>query len=217
MYSDKQKLQTLVEKYLNTGDKKVLGELAQESRGYTRHIWTKYGGKFTDWTAEDFHSEVAIKMQILLDAGKYDPERADFYSYLFLFAKGELCNYLRKLRNEKNRVMYESTSLSIGSEFTTLDQFCAKEYHTPDILADMVSAEVGIDIVDELEKHCTNFELFVLLFYLQNCSYDEIVSKMLYVLEKKPHFKEHFSNQVFNQKSVDNAMTRIKAKLKKSD
>lgn len=123
-----------------------------------------------------------------------------FYSYAYTCVYRQIISAVRSSLNQKNAPL--STYLSLEAQNEMLDdddnevelEFPSQEL-TPEQVYDL--RERKKELYEKIKKELSEFELKVLKLYLQGKSYKDIANQ----LDK-------------NEKSIDNAIVRIKSKLK---
>lgn len=123
-----------------------------------------------------------------------------FYSYAYTCVYRQIISAVRSSLNQKNAPL--STYLSLEAQNEMLDdddnevelEFPSQEL-TPEQVYDL--RERKKELYEKIKKELSEFELKVLKLYLQGKSYKDIANQ----LDK-------------NEKSIDNAIVRIKNKLK---
>ena len=123
-----------------------------------------------------------------------------FYSYAYTCVYRQIISAVRSSLNQKNAPL--STYLSLEAQNEMLDdddnevelEFPSQEL-TPEQVYDL--RERKKELYEKIKKELSEFEMRVLKLYLQGKSYKDIANQ----LDK-------------NEKSIDNAIVRIKSKLK---
>lgn len=119
-----------------------------------------------------------------------------FYTFVNLCIDRQLMNVLTVSNRNKNRILNEAISLENDDdlEMSLIDTIEDNSYHPEQ---ELIIEEQLKDLYQEIMKELTNFESFVFGLRVQEFSYKEIAD----VLDK-------------DIKSVDNAVQRIKQKIK---
>lgn len=130
-------------------------------------------------------------------ATTYQPDgKASFRTYAGVCISNQIVTAYRSQCSQKNRILNDSVSLQ-DTEFSDRDQLTISESSMdPETL---VIAQEGVRAVNEhLHRTLSPLEKEVLSLYLNGCSYREIAEKLQ-----------------FSGKGADNAMQRIRKKLKR--
>ena len=123
-----------------------------------------------------------------------------FYSYAYTCVYRQIISAVRSSLNQKNAPLSTYLSLEAQNEMLNDDdnevelEFPSQEL-TPEQVYDL--RERKKELYEKIKKELSEFELKVLKLYLQGKSYKDIANQ----LDK-------------NEKSIDNAIVRIKSKLK---
>jgi len=119
-----------------------------------------------------------------------------FYTYLNTCLDRNLINQYRKCMNNKNKILNESIPLEISDEDeNNLINIIEDNYNNPEQVC--YNYEEFLDLYNKIIDKLTSLEECVFILKIQNFDYKEIAS----ILDK-------------DAKSIDNAIQRIKSKIK---
>ena len=123
-----------------------------------------------------------------------DDKETNFGTYARLCIERKIITLVRSTRAYKNKLLNESLPIE-NEEDNTIDKFLADNTHNPDYMVS--SDDFEKNIFTRLEKQLTDLEKQVLELRKNDFNYKEIAD----ILNKDP-------------KAIDNALQRIKTKLK---
>lgn len=123
----------------------------------------------------------------------YQPEKeASFQTFARICIDRQIYNAIKNSNRQKHQPLNTYISLSAEDDENTLDDICAQSPET--IVIDQENRRF---LEEEISRSLSSMEKKVLEYYLEGCSYVEIS----HLLDKSP-------------KSIDNALQRIKAKIR---
>ena len=123
----------------------------------------------------------------------YQPEKeASFQTFARICIDRQIYNAIKSSNRQKHQPLNTYISLSAEDDENTLDDIWAQSPET--IVIDQENRRF---LEEEISRSLSSMEKKVLEYYLEGCSYVEIS----HLLEKSP-------------KSIDNALQRIKAKIR---
>jgi len=157
-----------------------------------------YYCKNTGLEINDLIQEGLLGLNMAMTSFDEDKETG-FYTYAKKCIERKIISLVVGARRLKHRVLNESLSLEINDE-SSQSYICEKNlednsYNPESILLNSESAE---ELINEVNKHLTDFEIQVFELKLNGFEYKEIAE----ILNKNP-------------KQVDNSIQRIRNKLKK--
>ncbi|MDD2435064.1 MAG: sigma-70 family RNA polymerase sigma factor [Bacilli bacterium] len=121
-----------------------------------------------------------------------------FYTYAKTCIERKIVSLVVASRRLKHKILNESISLEVyndSEEIVSLDKLLGDNSYNPEnIIFDM---EKNNELIDQIEKNLTSFEQQVFELKINNFNYNEIAE----ILDK-------------DSKSIDNALQRIKTKIK---
>lgn len=169
------------------GDEKALAELIA---GYTPMI-RKTAGKFcaSALDADDLSQEGMLGFLNAVYTFDSEKSNASFSTYAYVCVRNRIISALRTLGAEKNAVFRQSIALD------DLSDSGAENSRTPEIK--LIEREQYAELLNSFYSVLSDFEKKVLSMYLSGYSYNEISQRLN--IEKK---------------SADNALQRIKRKLR---
>ena len=153
----------------------------------TAHKYKMYGVDFDDLVQEGAWGLFNASM-------KYDSERqgaSSFKTYAHLCIKSFMINAINKAKTDKNKPINESDSLDDGTESVESEQQQSPE-------DDIIEKESEKEFLVNINAQLSTFEKKVFNLMIQGYKYQEIAQELN-----------------VSAKSVDNAMQRIKGKVKK--
>lgn len=174
------------------------------------HIFKKYRFLDSNQSYEDFVSQFYIYLKRLKRLERYDLERGPLSTFFFLEAKACILREDEKRRAKKNKVLQDGVQLS-SDKHDDFDTFLHGYEEDSVEKSDYYYVKLKL-----LCCELSSYELLCLYFYLQKYSYLQIVSCINSVV-KKEGWNFVFREVKNSEKSVDNAIFRIKAKGKKID
>ena len=121
--------------------------------------------------------------------------KASFSTYATVIVRNRVNNYLREYRSNKNN--YLNNTLSLEDEyidFILIDFFIN---YQKDPLTNLKKRENYQELLDKIKNNLSSFEYEVYILYIDGLNYQQIAK----ILSKNP-------------KQIDNALQRIKNKLK---
>lgn len=177
------------------GDNKSLDELYGKYKHNILLIAKKY--YLNDGNNDDIVQEGM--MGFLKAINTFDEHKGNFYSYLTLLVEQQIINAVRKSHNLKNTPLNERYNLNNQGEL----ELGSGEDKVLGIPSDTLSPESRVimeedrkELDEMMSDKLSEFEREVLELYLSGDSYCDIIEKLN-----------------VNYKSVDNALSRVKAKL----
>lgn len=180
-------------KLIKTGNEDALEELIHRFKPHLNRLSRSYflfGGE-----EEDIKQEAMIGLYSACLSYKEDM-KCSFNSFASLCMKRRILSAIKKANRNKNKALNESVSIH-----TKLDNTYEVELYLPQYVFNpdekFEENENYEEIKEKIVKTLSKLELKILSFFLKGLSYDEI-SKALNITKK----------------SVDNALSRIKTKLK---
>ncbi len=123
-----------------------------------------------------------------------DDKETNFGTYARLCIERRIYTLAKSTRTYKNKILNESISIEDDDDFT-IDRFLIDNSNNPDAM--ISDNDYQIDVIRKLESQLTDFEKQVLELKKNDFKYKEIAD----ILDKEP-------------KAIDNALQRIKIKLK---
>ena len=176
------------------GDNKSLDELYDKYKHNILLIAKKY--YLNDGNNDDIVQEGM--MGFLKAINTFDEHKGNFYSYLTLLVEQQIINAVRKSHNLKNTPLNERYNLNNQGELEL-----GSGENKVGIPSDTLSPESRVimeedrkELDEMMSDKLSEFEREVLELYLSGDSYCDIIEKLN-----------------VNYKSVDNALSRVKAKL----
>lgn len=124
-----------------------------------------------------------------------DEKDANFGTFAKICIERRISTFVRGINRNKHKILNESISYDIEDEDTTFDKFLVDNSHEP--LSLVTNQEWAKILIDKINNHLSNNEKEIFNLKLQGYNYNEIALK----LNKTP-------------KSIDNALQRIKNKVK---
>ena len=175
------------------GDEVALEALILRYGWLVRSVIRKYF--VASGTEEDLYQEGCLAIPKAIK--RYDPEKnGNVMSYLTMCIDADIKDALRSATREKHKILNDAVSLTSLSENT--DGKVPSEY-IYDPVHNFIERE-GLDIFYEnVGKICSELHVKILRYYLDGYTYAQIAS-ILGIPEKK----------------VDNAMMRVKKKIKEN-
>ncbi|MBR4745479.1 MAG: sigma-70 family RNA polymerase sigma factor [Clostridia bacterium] len=168
--------------------------LYEKYKVYLRSLARKYflvDGDLDDLTQEG-------TMAFLHAINTYDKAKNDnFKAYMTMVVNRQLINKIKSSTRLKNLPLNERYNLNSQGEVEFDDDVVALKSDSPTPEENTISDENIKDIFSEIESKLSKYELQILSLYLQGHVYTDIAT----MLGK-------------SNKSVDNALTRIKSKLR---
>lgn len=180
-------------KLIKTGDEDALDELIRRFKPHLNRLSRSYflfGGE-----EEDIKQEAMIGLYSACISYKQDM-KCNFNSFASLCMKRRILSAIKKANRNKNKALNESVSIHTKIDSTNEVELYLPQYvFNPD--EKFEENENYEEIKEKIVKALSKLELKILSLFLKGLSYDEI-AKTLNVTKK----------------SVDNALSRIKTKLK---
>ena len=124
-----------------------------------------------------------------------DEKDANFGTFAKICIERRISTFVKGINRNKHKILNESISYDIEDEDTTFDKFLVDNSHEP--LSLVTNQEWAKILIDKINDHLSNNEKEIFNLKLQGYNYNEIALK----LNKTP-------------KSIDNALQRIKNKVK---
>ena len=124
-----------------------------------------------------------------------DEKDANFGTFAKICIERRISTFVKGINRNKHKILNESISYDIEDEDATFDKFLVDNSHEP--LSLVTNQEWAKILIDKINNHLSNNEKEIFNLKLQGYNYNEIALK----LNKTP-------------KSIDNALQRIKNKVK---
>ncbi|MFI3307117.1 MAG: sigma-70 family RNA polymerase sigma factor [Mycoplasmatota bacterium] len=125
-----------------------------------------------------------------------DSKETIFYTFAYTCIKTTMISYIVKHNRQKNKILNESISLEIEEDDYKKNEFMLEDNSlNPEVV--LINNEFKKELMQIAKNNLTSFELEVFELKLKNFNYKEIAE----ILKK-------------DSKSIDNALQRIKSKMK---
>lgn len=167
-----------------SGDNNAIDEILKSLKPLVSAISRKY--YLLGGDSEDLVQEGMIGLFKAINAFDYS-KNDNFKNFAMKIVEREIISAIRRESSSKNRVLDESVFVE------DLEQLCGESYPEDEFLVEESYKEFS----EEIYKNLSPLEKKVLKLFLKGYLYTDIAV----VLKKKP-------------KAIDNALTRIKSKLK---
>lgn len=171
-------------KLAKSGDQEALNEILIRNKSLVTTIARKY--YLLGGEKEDLVQEGMIGFFKAINSFNFE-KNDNFKNYAIMLIQREMVSAIRKANSSNNQVMSDSVYLD-DTEFLSNNKY-------PEL--DILSEETCNEISDEIKKNLSSFENQVVKYFLKGYTYTDIAK----ILNKTP-------------KAIDNALSRIKTKLK---
>ena len=189
-----------MEQYKNVSDEDLIARLRNGESGISDYLMEKYKGLVKQKARamfliggdnDDLIQEGMIGLFKAVQ--DYQPEKeASFQTFARICIDRQIYNAIKSSNRQKHQPLNTYVSLSAKDDENTLDDIWAQSPET--IVIDQENRRL---LEEEIFRSLSSMEKKVLEYYLEGCSYVEISR----LLDKSP-------------KSIDNALQRIKTKIR---
>ena len=200
---EKDNLIEYVNRVKNNNDDEAFNIICEKLKGYIKSITNKFF--ISGYNDNDLEQEclIALNSKAIED---YQESKGPFIKFAKLCIRRHIITELKASKKKRNKSLNDALSLNESYEddengpCTLLDTIPDKP--EKEHFENKQSIERGRDLYKKLSSKLTALEYKVLIFYLKNYNYSEIVN----IISKE--------DPDINKKVVDNALCRIKNKAK---
>lgn len=196
-------------KYKDYNDSELICYINENNEEAIEIIYKKYEPLINNLASKiiKYYENIGLEKKDLIQEGMIGLTKAInsykenmetiFYSFAKVCIERQMLSIVRTNKTQKNKILNESFSLeNLGDKTNLIDKILSDNTKNPEILFDLAQSENKIFNI--AKNKLTDFELLVFQLRINNFDYKEIAQ----ILDK-------------NTKSIDNALTRIRFKLKK--
>ncbi|MDD4773072.1 MAG: sigma-70 family RNA polymerase sigma factor [Eubacteriales bacterium] len=168
-----------------SGDQTAFHEIVNAFEPLIESIIKKYNNRSSEYDEDDLRQEAAIALFGAVRTYKSGQNDVTFGLYAKICIKNRIISQMRKA----------SVTVQQPEEIDFDKKLSSEEYNPEN---ELIDKENYMSLLNLLDKNLSNYEKTVFKLYILNISYNEIAA-----------------NLGTSQKSVDNAIYRIKNKIKK--